>query len=108
MEHHKHLGEDGIDVDLPTHLELLCLNNVLGKTFFAYVSLPLRHINASSPRKHFPDILLRLETWLRSHTEADQVALHQPSRPTLVRLCPGENIRYSTALVLALLQFLRW
>ena len=37
MEHHKHLGEDGIDVDLPTHLELVCLNNVLGKTFFAYV-----------------------------------------------------------------------
>ncbi|KAF8434813.1 dihydroceramide delta(4)-desaturase [Boletus edulis BED1] len=35
LEHHKHLGEDGIDVDLPTHLELLCLNNVLGKTFFA-------------------------------------------------------------------------
>ncbi|KAF9226402.1 hypothetical protein BS17DRAFT_547255 [Gyrodon lividus] len=35
IEHHKHLGEDGIDTDLPTHLELLCLNNVLGKTFFA-------------------------------------------------------------------------
>ncbi|KAH0834865.1 fatty acid desaturase-domain-containing protein [Lanmaoa asiatica] len=35
LEHHKHLGEDSIDVDLPTHLELLCLNNVLGKTFFA-------------------------------------------------------------------------
>ncbi|KAN0085947.1 Fatty acid desaturase domain containing protein [Tylopilus felleus] len=35
LEHHKHLGEDGIDVDLPTRLELLCLNNVLGKTFFA-------------------------------------------------------------------------
>ncbi|KAF8837090.1 hypothetical protein BDN67DRAFT_1029963 [Paxillus ammoniavirescens] len=35
IEHHKHLGEDGIDTDLPTNLELLCLNNVLGKTFFA-------------------------------------------------------------------------
>ncbi|EGO03584.1 hypothetical protein SERLA73DRAFT_175107 [Serpula lacrymans var. lacrymans S7.3] len=35
IEHHKHLGEDGVDTDLPTRLELLCLNNVLGKTFFA-------------------------------------------------------------------------
>ncbi|KIM59114.1 hypothetical protein SCLCIDRAFT_1218113 [Scleroderma citrinum Foug A] len=35
LEHHKHLGEDGIDTDLPTNLELFCLNNVLGKTFFA-------------------------------------------------------------------------
>lgn len=35
IEHHKHLGEDGVDTDLPTQLELICLNNVLGKTFFA-------------------------------------------------------------------------
>ncbi|KAH8116091.1 dihydroceramide delta-desaturase [Phellopilus nigrolimitatus] len=35
IEHHKHLGEDGIDTDLPSQLELICLNNVLGKTFFA-------------------------------------------------------------------------
>ena len=35
IEHHKHLGEDGIDTDLPTRLELFCLRNVLGKTFFA-------------------------------------------------------------------------
>jgi len=35
IEHHKHLGEDGIDTDLPSRLELYCLNNVLGKTFFA-------------------------------------------------------------------------
>jgi sphingolipid delta-4 desaturase len=38
LEHHKYLGEDGIDVDLPTRLELLCLNNVLGKVFFWFVS----------------------------------------------------------------------
>ena len=35
IEHHKFLGEDGIDTDLPTNFELLCLNNVLGKVFFA-------------------------------------------------------------------------
>ncbi|KAI0360427.1 dihydroceramide delta-4-desaturase [Trametes cingulata] len=35
IEHHKYLGEDGIDTDLPTRFELLCLNNVLGKVFFA-------------------------------------------------------------------------
>jgi len=35
IEHHKFLGQDGIDTDLPSRLELLCLNNVLGKTFFA-------------------------------------------------------------------------
>jgi sphingolipid delta-4 desaturase len=35
IEHHKHLGEDGIDTDLPTRAELLLLNNVFGKVFFA-------------------------------------------------------------------------
>ncbi|KAA1475085.1 hypothetical protein DENSPDRAFT_841814 [Dentipellis sp. KUC8613] len=34
LEHHKYLGEDGVDTDLPTRLELICLNNVLGKVFF--------------------------------------------------------------------------
>jgi len=35
IEHHKFLGQDGIDTDLPTRLELICLNNVFGKVFFA-------------------------------------------------------------------------
>ncbi|CAO1636146.1 unnamed protein product [Parajaminaea phylloscopi] len=35
IEHHKHLGEDGIDTDMPTRFELVCLNHVLGKAFFA-------------------------------------------------------------------------
>ncbi|KAI9620867.1 hypothetical protein H4Q26_013538 [Puccinia striiformis f. sp. tritici PST-130] len=39
LEHHKSLGEDGIDTDLPTRLELLCLKNVLGKTFFALAAV---------------------------------------------------------------------
>ena len=33
------MGEDGVDVDLPTNLELICLNNVLGKVFFWYAPL---------------------------------------------------------------------
>ncbi|WFD44011.1 hypothetical protein MPSI1_002676 [Malassezia psittaci] len=39
IEHHKHLGEDGIDTDIPTRLEVYCLNNVLGKAFFATFQL---------------------------------------------------------------------
>jgi sphingolipid 4-desaturase/C4-monooxygenase len=35
IEHHKQMGEDGVDTDLPSRLELFCLNNVLGKIFFA-------------------------------------------------------------------------
>ena len=35
IEHHKFLGEDGIDTDLPSRIEALVLNNVAGKTFFA-------------------------------------------------------------------------
>jgi sphingolipid delta-4 desaturase len=34
-EHHKYLGEEGIDTDLPSRFEALVLNNVAGKTFFA-------------------------------------------------------------------------
>ncbi|BGP19565.1 hypothetical protein JCM10213_000165 [Rhodosporidiobolus nylandii] len=34
IEHHKHLGEDGMDTDIPSRLELLTLRTVLGKTFF--------------------------------------------------------------------------
>ncbi|WWC72527.1 uncharacterized protein I206_106489 [Kwoniella pini CBS 10737] len=35
IEHHKFLGEDGIDTDLPSKFEAIILNNVFGKTFFA-------------------------------------------------------------------------
>ncbi|WRT70641.1 uncharacterized protein IL334_007639 [Kwoniella shivajii] len=35
IEHHKFLGEDGIDTDLPSKLEAIILDNVFGKTFFA-------------------------------------------------------------------------
>ena len=35
IEHHKFLGEEGIDTDLPSRFEAMILNNVAGKTFFA-------------------------------------------------------------------------
>jgi len=35
LEHHKNMGEDGIDTDIPTWLEAVILNNVAGKAFFA-------------------------------------------------------------------------
>lgn len=31
------MGQDGVDTDLPTRFELLCLNNILGKIFFSCV-----------------------------------------------------------------------
>lgn len=39
IEHHKFLGEDGIDTDLPSRIEAIILNNVAGKTFFATFQL---------------------------------------------------------------------
>ncbi|WVN89724.1 uncharacterized protein L203_104954 [Cryptococcus depauperatus CBS 7841] len=39
IEHHKFLGEDGIDTDLPSRAEAMLLNNVAGKTFFATFQL---------------------------------------------------------------------
>ncbi|KAG5440679.1 hypothetical protein PCK2_000267, partial [Pneumocystis canis] len=37
--HHKYLGEDGTDTDLPTKLEAILFNNVLGKAFFCTFQL---------------------------------------------------------------------
>jgi len=45
------MGQDGVDTDLPTRIELLCLNNVLGKVFFAWV---LFIIALSSISQHDP------------------------------------------------------
>lgn len=66
IEHHKHLGEDGIDTDLPTHFELLCLNNVLGKAFFAtfqifFYALRPGFVRSQTPTIwHFLNILVQV------------------------------------------------
>ncbi|GAA5995344.1 sphingolipid delta(4)-desaturase family protein [Rhodotorula paludigena] len=39
IEHHKFLGEDGIDTDLPSRLELLVLKTALGKAFFCFFQI---------------------------------------------------------------------
>jgi hypothetical protein len=45
-QHHKFLGEDGIDTDLPSRIEALVLSNVFGKAFFWCVAL---HLLPSAP-----------------------------------------------------------
>ncbi|KAF4616487.1 hypothetical protein D9613_008693 [Agrocybe pediades] len=66
IEHHKFMGQDGIDTDLPTRLELLLLNNVLGKVFFAtfqilfYALRPTFVRSQRLTRWHFLNIAVQL------------------------------------------------
>ncbi|KAF8506496.1 dihydroceramide delta(4)-desaturase, partial [Hysterangium stoloniferum] len=66
LDHHKQLGEDGVDTDLPTRLELLCLNNVLGKVFFCtfqilFYALRPGLVRSQKPTNwHFFNIILQL------------------------------------------------
>ncbi|KAG8709723.1 hypothetical protein FRC08_018115 [Ceratobasidium sp. 394] len=51
IEHHKHLGEYGIDTDLPSRLEMIYLQNVAGKAFFWLHPLPTsNHLARPQPR----------------------------------------------------------
>lgn len=68
----------------------------------------LRYSNTSSLLKCFPDTVLRFETGLCPHPDTNKMALHQSGHPARIRLCLGADIRYSTTVILALLQFLRW
>ncbi|KAF8582531.1 delta 15-fatty acid desaturase protein [Ramaria rubella] len=66
LDHHKRMGEDGIDTDLPTRLELTCLNNVLGKVFFCtfqilFYALRPGLVRSQRPTKwHFMNISAQL------------------------------------------------
>jgi hypothetical protein len=66
IEHHKHLGEDGIDTDLPSRIELLLLNSVAGKAFFAtfqiiFYALRPTFTRVQSPTVwHFANILAQI------------------------------------------------
>lgn len=66
LEHHKQLGEDGVDTDLPTHAELLVLNNVLGKVFFATFQILFYALRPTFVRSqqltswHYMNILVQL------------------------------------------------
>lgn len=66
IEHHKFQGVDGVDTDLPTKLELMCLNNVLGKVFFAtfqilFYALRPGFVRAQRlTRWHFLNIVVQL------------------------------------------------
>ncbi|TFK28531.1 dihydroceramide delta(4)-desaturase [Coprinopsis marcescibilis] len=72
VEHHKFQGQDGIDTDLPTRLELLFLNNVFGKVFFAtfqilFYALRPTFVRAQKlTRWHYLNILVQVvfDYWL--------------------------------------------
>ncbi|TIB93040.1 hypothetical protein E3Q19_01568 [Wallemia mellicola] len=59
-EHHRYLGEDGVDTDLPTNFELLFLRNVLGKLFFATFQILFYAIRPGlvNPKPPTPFVLL--------------------------------------------------
>lgn len=66
LEHHKHLGVDGIDTDLPTRFEALFLHNVLGKAFFAtfqiffYAIRPMMVKSSPFTMLHFANLFTQL------------------------------------------------
>jgi len=68
IEHHKFLGEDGIDTDLPSKIEAIVLDNVAGKTFFAtfqifFYALRPGFIRSQKPTiYHLMNVLLILFT----------------------------------------------
>ena len=63
LTHHKSLGVDGIDTDLPTALEAFFLDSVLGKAFFAtfqilfYAIRPMMIYNLPMTRIHLLNIV---------------------------------------------------
>ena len=66
LTHHKSLGVDGLDTDLPTALEAVFLDSVLGKAFFAtfqiifYAIRPMMIYNIPMTRIHILNIVSQL------------------------------------------------
>ena len=63
LTHHKSLGVDGLDTDLPTALEAFMLDSVLGKAFFAtfqilfYALRPMMVYNLPITRIHLLNVI---------------------------------------------------
>lgn len=66
LTHHKSLGVDGLDTDLPTTLELMFLDSILGKAFFCtfqilfYALRPMFVYQLALTRIHFLNIAVQL------------------------------------------------
>ena len=89
LEHHKRMGEDGIDTDLPTRLELLFLNNVLGKVFFwcaIQLNYTWMYAMTLNSFQHVSNSILCASSWICTIAEANNVALPQHLRPACVQL----------------------
>jgi sphingolipid delta-4 desaturase len=66
LTHHKSLGVDGVDVDLPTALEVVFLDSILGKSFFCtfqilfYALRPMMIYRIPLTRIHFLNIVVQV------------------------------------------------
>src|SRR5206468_3146935 len=66
LTHHKSLGVDGLDTDLPTALEAFVLNSVLGKAFFCtfqilfYAIRPMAVFRVPFTWVHFVNVAVQL------------------------------------------------
>ena len=66
MTHHKSLGVDGLDTDLPTALEAVFLDSILGKTFFCtfqilfYALRPMMVYQIPLTRVHALNVVVQL------------------------------------------------
>lgn len=66
LTHHKALGVDGLDTDLPTKLEAVFLDSVLGKAFFCtfqilfYALRPMMVLTLPFTKLHFFNLVVQL------------------------------------------------
>jgi hypothetical protein len=95
-EHHKYLGEEGIDTDLPSRFEALVLNNVAGKTFFAYACLFYFASNPSADQQYIPASILRSQTRIHSNPETNRLARYQHRNNPHIRLPPRSFLWLAT------------